>query len=121
MNVVSCPLNVPVDYVNENIIKLAANELFIIGVFQICADCLEEPECCVHSVVFWLLARVRESVRQHSKINVQSKLRKNASRDFGAACCERQPGKRNHCVASPIGEPMVASNDSLLLAPCNYE
>src|SRR5205085_3950857 len=26
-----------------------------------------------------------------------------------------------HCVAPPIGEPMVASNDSLLLAPCNYE
>src|SRR5207237_8161861 len=49
-----------------------------------------------------------------SMIAVSSELGNNAPRNRGPASGQLQSRKSNHCVASPIAEPVVAGNDGLL-------
>ena len=111
MNVVARALHVGINNPGENWKKFLQRRGVLRG-REILADGLEIPERGIHGVVFGLAAGVRKIVRQHPAINVARKGKKNPLRNIGAPSRERQSWQRDHGVAAPIAEPVIAGDDA---------
>src|SRR5882724_7531722 len=75
------------------------------------ADRLDVPEGRVHGVVLRRLAGVGKSVRQHPTVHEPGERRENPPSDLRASGRQRQARQRDHRVASPVAEPVVAGDD----------
>src|SRR5450755_1089647 len=79
---------------------------------------LEIPERGVYSVIVifrWPRAVVREMVRDHTPIQKLRESPQNFARYIRAASYKTQAGQADHCVPSPVREPVVTGNNALPL------
>jgi len=79
---------------------------------KILPDGFEIPERGIDRVVFRLTACVWEIVRQHSSVHVSRKGKKDLPGHARASGRERQSRQRNHGVAAPVPEPVIAGDDA---------
>ena len=77
------------------------------------ADCLHVPERGVHRIVFGLLAGVGEPVGHHATVHEGRVRFQYAAGDGGTPSRQCEPGQRDHRIAAPVCEPMVARDDGL--------
>ena len=73
----------------------------------------EEPERRVDGVVCRLRRAVGEAVRDHAAAHRAGPMLQDAARVGEAAGGEAEPGQRDHRVAPPVGEPVVAGDDGV--------
>src|SRR5581483_6554268 len=71
----------------------------------------KEPERCVGCVVLRSLAAIGKAIGQHSLAHALDEGEKNLSRILEATSRQTEAGKRDHRVASPVGEPVIAGDD----------
>ena len=106
-NVVSRAANVPVDDALERF-EPFEDEAPIAADPEIGGKCLEHPEGGVHRVVLRRLAAIGEAVGDQPLVEVSEVgLEHRARLPQGARPCH-QPGKADHAVAAPVGEPVIA-------------
>ena len=109
VNLVARAADVPFDNVRENGEQLLKQRQIFRGCK--CLPCgLEKPQRGVHRVVLRRIAAVGEGVGQHAAIGEARVGEQDRAREFGPARCQRQPGKRDHRVAPPIAEPVIAGD-----------
>src|SRR5690349_4362502 len=113
MNLIARALYVPVDDVSQHRIEVGAHELEVIRILQERAHRFKEPECRIDRVVFRSLTGIRKTIGQHSLIDVRGKLSQDALGNFCVTRRESQTTQGDHCVTTPIREPMIASNYGL--------
>ena len=80
--------------------------------FEILPDGFDIPQRGIDGVVFWLAPDVREIVGEHPAVNVARKSEKDLPGNGSPAGRERQSRQRNHGVAAPIAEPVIAGDDA---------
>src|SRR5215468_8263661 len=85
------------------------------------ADGFEVPQRGIYSVVFRCFAQIRKAVGQHTLIHTLREFKQDIACSIESARNECQSRKRDHRVASPIAEPVVASDNGLVLATRNDE
>src|SRR5579871_235065 len=95
---------------------MLADEFIVLRVPEQFVDRMEHPKRGIHGVVFGLFANVGKPVRKHSLIDAARERKQNLARFFKSARYQRKPRQRNHRVAAPVAEPVVAGNDRLLFA-----
>ena len=83
----------------------------VLGCGVVGTDGLDVPERGVDSVVLGRLAAVGKPVRQHPAVHEPAERREDPARDLGASGRQRQAGQRDHRVAAPVAEPVVAGDD----------
>src|SRR2546428_5427687 len=71
---------------------------------------LEEPKRGIDRVVFRSLAGVRKTIWEHASINMTREFCQDTFRNLGSTGYERQSRQRDHRVAAPIAEPVIAGN-----------
>src|SRR5450631_997479 len=111
MYAVAGAAHVPIDDVFEYGIKLLAHEFFVAAVVEVGADGFEEPQRRVGGIVFRGLAGVRETIGKHALVNACGVGFKDLTGDVEASGDQRQTGQRDHGVAAPICEPVIAGHD----------
>ena len=114
MNAVSRAIDVGSDDLSQNRVQLRHGFL-VLGRFEVLPDGFEVPQGCINGVVFRLAATVREMVGQHSFVDVMGKRKKNFPGDFWTASGQSEARKRDHRVAPPIAEPVIAREDGFSL------
>src|SRR5215475_10375511 len=87
-----------------------ANEIVVAGILNVGTNRFEKPERRVDGVVFGRFTGIRESIREHAPIDALSESLENVASDLGPARRKSQAGKRDHGIASPIGEPVIAGD-----------
>ena len=83
----------------------------IVGHVDVAMQRVEEPERRIGRVIESLIAPVGEHVRDQAVANVMLERPEDESGLTMTARYERQPFEADHRVASPIGEPVIASDD----------
>ena len=92
------------------------HESQIASVVKISACRFKEPKRRVHCVVFRRFTCVGKPVGQHTLIHVLRERAQNAASNFRLASRQSKAGQSDHGVAAPIAEPVIASDDGLLVA-----
>src|SRR4051812_31696927 len=110
---ITCSADVPVNDIGEHRIELVSHKSEVSAVFAVLPNSFQIPERRINRVVLGRLPRVGEDVGQHATVYMFCESQQNVACDFIVTGDERQTGKRNHRVASPIAEPVVAGNDGL--------
>src|SRR4029434_1846524 len=83
---------------------------------EILTDRFEIPKRGVDRVVLRRSSGVREIVWEHSPVHKTGESEKDLTRDVRAAASQRKARQGDHRVATPIAEPVIASNDGLCRA-----
>ena len=73
---------------------------------------MEEPKSGVGGVIEARGRTLGKQIRDEAIADIICEAAKNVLGLPVAARCESETFKRDHCVAAPIGEPMVAGNDA---------
>ncbi len=121
-DVVACSAHVPVHHVGQNGIKLILKKIVVAGGRAIGAGRFEEPQRGIGGVVFgrgrfvFILgdARFDETVGQHPLADVPGEMTQNLLGHVVFARAQGEAWKRNHGVASPVGEPGIARHDGVV-------
>src|SRR5260370_25670033 len=111
----------PGDDIREHAVEIIANKFQIGGIGKILAHSLEKPKSSVDRVVFRHLSSVGKTVRQHSAVHVLRKSAQQASRNVISLHGESEARQGNHGIPAPVGEPVITSNDRLLLTSLGDE
>src|SRR5262249_53575966 len=80
------------------------------------ASRLKEPQSGVDRVVFWCFTGIGKTVRQHSLIYMFREGAQDAARNFIFSSRKSKTGQGDHGVATPVAEPVVASNDRFVFS-----
>lgn len=81
------------------------------GQRNVCTDGFDIPKLRVDGVVFGRFAGIREVVWQHSAIDIACECLQDLAGESRAPGRERESGQRNHRVAAPVAEPVIACDD----------
>src|SRR5262249_259542 len=108
--------NMPVDYVPENLVELLLNEGHITRVCKVRTNSFEEPQGGIDRIELRSVPKVWKTVWKHALVNVLSKCAQNAASDFVTSGRKRKTREGDHCVTSPIAEPVIAGNNAVLIA-----
>src|SRR5207237_8450717 len=82
----------------------------IIGVMQVTTKRVKKPQSCVGGVIKPFFFSIRKHVWDESIANVMREGAQNISRVQRATGNECESLQRNHGIASPIGEPVIAGD-----------
>ena len=113
MNAVAGARDVPAEDAGHRGVQIIAHEGEVLRIFHVLADGFEVPERCIDGVVFRLLAGVGKTVRQHAHIGGAAEGEQDVARNIEPAGGQRQARQRNHSVAAPVGEPVIAGDHGM--------
>src|SRR5271165_6212564 len=105
----------PGNDVSKYRIEFVAQEFQIASVGKISTSRFEKPKRRVHCVVFRCFTCVGKPVGQHTLIHVLRERTQNAASNLRLASRQSESGQSDHGVAAPVAEPVIASDDSLLV------
>ena len=77
---------------------------------MIAAHGFDEPQRRVDRIIFRRSAAIGKAIGQHAPIDVSREGAQNGGGELGTSGRQREPGQRDHRVAPPVAEPVIAGD-----------